>query len=299
MYRTLNLSTRDGKEMSSGEFMFFLTNANISRSPYEKLSYRINSIAIPQGYYQTIRTDVTDTLDAQVLDADDNVLGTATLTFTAGDYTTNQLITEIETKWTASTLVAHSGITITYSRTTKKLSFVPTTVDRKIVLSSTSRCSDVIGLSADITATYGTAKQLQNVANMNTVTCIYVHSSISPSMSYDSALGDRTNIVANIPVDKVASILVHTATGTDLMPLEFDHLSYITLSLRDDHNRPLSNNGVSWTINVIIRKDYATPISPPLPPPKIEEGIKSDSKTLPPDIKEATTTTIDATAESK
>ena len=70
------------------------------------------------------------------------------------------------------------------------------------------------------------------------------------------------------------------------------HLSFITVSMRDDQNRPLDNNGIPWSIAIVIRM-VEIPIAPStakkLPKKEKRKGIKL-VKRKPTVIKDTTTT---------
>ena len=256
MSHALYLNSRDANTATSdgSEAWFVLTNAGLLRRPGVRFHIQVESITLPQAFYQTVRAGVNDAFAAIVTDLADTPLASAVLTLTAGDYSVSQLIAAIGTQWLASTLEASSGITITYSRTSKKLSFVPTTASRRITLiHETSTSAELTGLTADTTATEGTAVELGSVANMNSITCVQVHSSLTPSGAYDSSTGDRCNIVASVPVDRFGSILVHRAYGVVLQPIDATSISYIHLALRDERGRPVDNNGISWSIAIRVQ----------------------------------------------
>jgi hypothetical protein len=256
MSHALYLNSRDANTTTSdgSEAWFVLNNAGLMRRPGARFHIQVESITLPQAFYQTVRSGVNDAFAATVTDLADTPLASAVLTIVPGDYSASQLITAISTQWLASVLEASSGITITYSRTSKKLSFVPTTASRRITLTyATSTSAELTGLTADTTATTDTAVELGGVANMNSVTCVQVHSSLTPSGAYDSATGDRCNIVASVPVDRFGSILVHRAYGVVLQPIDVASISYIHLALRDERGRPVDNNGVSWSIAIRVQ----------------------------------------------
>ena len=108
MSHALYLNSRDANTTTSdgSEAWFVLNNAGLMRRPGARFHIQVESITLPQAFYQTVRSGVNDAFAATVTDLADTPLASAVLTIVPGDYSASQLITAISTQWLASVLEA-------------------------------------------------------------------------------------------------------------------------------------------------------------------------------------------------
>ena len=243
------LHSRDGTTHGAERCtVHYMGGAQILRQRGTHLGMQVESLVVNQGFYNSVRVGVTDKLVGAVLDGED-VLETATLTLTAGDYTIPLLIAEIQEQWAAAFVEAN--VVLTYRRVTKRLSIVSDTVGRTVRLTlQGSTAAELIGLTADTDAAT-VATELGRVANVNSISMLQVHSSLSVR-SFDSHEGDLGTVIISVPVDKMGSILTYRAGGVALQPLHVDHISVIALWLTDEQGRVVDNDDLNWSITLRI-----------------------------------------------
>jgi len=224
----------------------------ISTPPNVSILLSVVDIEIPLAFYVINENNNTIAFTS-------STGGNYTYTIAIGNYSTDDLLTELTTtvpmttasNWsdTYSPASDLSSMTITYSHLTNKISFDASgcsTSPQDMLLSSTA--SEILGFTKTTTHTFESdILTSNNAVNLAGITSIYIDSNFQ-TQSLDSKSLSSSTILCKIPVDiSSLGILVWTNATGFKTHIKESHLNVIRLRLLDPDRNLLNLNGVDWT----------------------------------------------------
>jgi len=246
----VHINSIDADQVVDGSsFIKVLGSHFIEKKAGYRVRFSVESVVIPQGYYQTIRTGINDQIAVEIYDTGDVLQSTGTVTLNAGDYTVYELNEELSTQF-ASTMSGYE-VTVGFSTTLKKINITFNTPGYYAVFKLVgTTAKKIIGLSTDLTCEHAVETTMHNVANMNSVLAVDIYSNLRND-NYSSSTGEKSSVLCRIPTTAFKGDIMRWTNRTGLrQTLQGEHLSSIYLALRDQDGRVLDNNGVEWTIQI-------------------------------------------------
>jgi len=176
-----------------------------------------------------------------------NTATTYTVTITPGNYSSSELVTELQTKMNA----AFPGNTVTFSNITNKLTFANASPIKLVYAGNT--IAPIIGLSADTSS--GTSVTCQNVLDLTGTNHIYVMSDIVDSaQNIPYCDSNKRGILHRVVNDQgPGAIIIDKAQAYLASEYYFNSqfiLSTFNLRLVDENFVDLDLNGLDWNIEL-------------------------------------------------
>lgn len=238
----------------------------ISAMPNISMMMSVVDVEIPLAFYVVNENNNTIVWES-------STGSTHTYTITEGNYSTDDLLTQLDTtvpmktagNWTP-TYTPTSDLTnmaITYDDLTNKITFDCTGgTQSPDNITATSTALEILGFKKE-TAVSFTADKLTSQSNVNLagITAIYVDSNFQTD-SLDSKSGATSSILCKIPVNVSSlGILVWTNYTGYKTYIKEKHLNVVRLRLLDTDRNVLDLNGVDWTatlqVDFVYTREYS------------------------------------------
>lgn len=235
----------NSENRSSGTASNFKTRLNRGINNIE--SIKVRSVEIPNSFYPVNSNNNT-------IQFQDNVPNTYSVTLTAGSYTASELLTEIETKMSASLAGFTGG---SFDDNTLKFTLTNSTNDFKILDSTTTTAQKLIGLSGD--TALGSSWTSDNAVNITGPNYLFIMSNTLSSgrrLAYSDT--EERPIFLKVPINCNFSevIMANESFQHEETHLLYDNqfsMNEIDLQLVDDTYRELDLNGLNWSIEFMVR----------------------------------------------
>lgn len=254
----INLSSKNailnnGSYLSDVQFKF----QNLYRETSDTLEAHISitNAQIPISFYNI---NVYNNL--LVLDISGS--GIYNLFLTRGNYNANNLITEIQTRFTNAGI---TDITTTISSITGLLTFTKTTGDFSI-LSSQSTISKVLGFDPTVSSYISTLGVLSAPYPLNLLGTLKIRilSYDLLTNNIDSSVQGNLNLLSTIPIEAgTYGLILYDNFNNVQSILKNDNLDGFDLKLIDDDGNLINFNGADWSITLLLsitrkRKEKST-----------------------------------------
>lgn len=187
---------------------------------------------------------------------------TYNLILTRGNYNANNLITEIQTRFTNAGI---TDITTTISSITGLLTFTKTTGDFSI-LSSQSTISKVLGFDPTVSSYTSTLGILSAPYPLNLLGTLKIRilSYDLLTNNIDSSVQGNLNLLSTIPIEAgTYGLILYDNFNNVQSILKNDNLDGFDLKLIDDDGNLINFNGADWSITLLLsitkkRKEKST-----------------------------------------
>jgi hypothetical protein len=231
----------NSKNRSSGTVSNFTTKLPVVLE--NVISIMIRSVDIPITYYVINSTNNTFKFNGS---------GLKTVTITAGNYSANDLATEIQTRMNAT---AFTGTTVVYSDLTNKFVFTNAVAFNLVFAANTF--APIIGLTADTASS--TTVTTQNVIDISGTNHIFVVSNNLLQGIDRLYISDTSqkNILHKVSVDayptQVLTDRVQDYHANEHFYASQVSINDINLQLVDEDFVELNLNGADWNIELVVK----------------------------------------------
>jgi hypothetical protein len=240
--RIITLNSQDGEKQNGT----YLSNINFNFS------------GLLSDDKNIIRTYIT-VLNAQfpvsfyIIEDDNNVLSYTensvpkTITITIGNYNGNQMVTALNTGFTAN----GSNVTVTLNSQNGILYFF-ITGGASFTFLSTSTIKSILGFSSDITST--TAIIMPYQLNLLGKKKIFINSNNLRNSAFSSKSLSCVQTIASVPVDQPPYAMINYTSVSDLEKnIIFNRsLDMLDIQIVDEENKYVNFRNINWSITLCL-----------------------------------------------
>lgn len=225
----------------------------LERMTGHKFHISLSSAEIPYVWYNISSYLVNNKIE--ISDSSGDVV----ITLSDGNYDIFDLINDLNAN-------ASFPFSTLFDSKTYKVTFTNASVDTKTIrfdLESSKGMAKILGFSETMKTVNSSASVTsEGVVNMRPIHSLYLHSNLAASNVITSQFGAIENIIDKIPLGEVGPSQIITYDPYETAPftsiIVIDSINIFELSLRDQNNRLLQLNDVSYEISLLIeqRLDY-------------------------------------------
>jgi hypothetical protein len=231
---------------TSGSVNDFKISLPPARTLKNVRSIEVHNIELPFSWYPI--TSANNTIAFT-----DDIPNDYTCTITPGNYTGDELASEIQTKMSAEL----AGFTVTYNPKTLKFTIANGSDDFELIYTTTT-ASKLIGLDEDsgVVATWTS----DNIINLSGTNHVYLISH-KLSQGRDQAIVDNTlkDIFIRIPVDEgFGNVIRYKTEASQTATIQYQNnfnITEIDFSLVDEDFVALDLNGLNYTVELWVYSD--------------------------------------------
>ena len=236
---------------SNTDFLYQMTQPiNFhKRSENKQYFIRIENIKVPVSFYNL--NSNYDTFNFTLSSS-----GAQSITLDHGNYTIDELISELETQMNAIL----SGFTITYNEITQKVSIQNATVQNISAISGNGW--RLVGFENTQTIAASATVVGNNVAYTNTTSCLkLVISNLVSNNVYANSITEGTfkntnlqNVSVNLPVKEIRNefVFVDNHMGPMIKLPNISSIKNLNIRLVDVYNNVVSLNGLFLSFDIVI-----------------------------------------------
>jgi len=241
----------EGLSVSNTDFLYQMTvPINFHKRSNDKQYFiRIENVKIPVSFYNL--NSNYDTFNFTL-----STSGAQTITLTHGNYTIDELISELETQMDAIL----NGFTITYNEITQKVSIQNGTAQNITAISGNGW--RLIGFESTQTIAAAATVVGNNVAYTNTTSCLkLVISNLVSNNVYSNSIDEGTfkttnlqNVSVNIPVKEIRNefVFVENHMGPMQKMPNISSIKNLNIRLVDVYNNVVDLNGLFLSFDIVV-----------------------------------------------
>lgn len=245
----------EGLSASNTDFLYQLTQPINFHKRGENKQYfvRIENVKIPVSFYNL--NENYDTFNFTL-----DISGPQTITLTHGNYTIDELISELETQMDAIV----NGFTITYNEITQKVSIQNATAQTILGISGNGWRLIGFDVSSPIPVLIipSSTRVGTNVAYTNTTSCLkLVISNLVSNNVYSNSIiegqfknTNLQNVSVNLPVKEIRNefVFIDNHMGPMIKLPNISSIKNLNIRLVDVYNNVVSLNGLFLSFDIVI-----------------------------------------------
>jgi hypothetical protein len=223
----------------------------------ELINVRVAEMEIPISYYNLTSNNNSFRLEFVLNDATNGVFSK---TFTEGNYTTSDLVTELNAISDQTAGSNTVSLVASFDFKTSKFSFVVTSSSSNIATITFNEgvtCEKVLGLNKQVITLGSVATHTiiaENVCDLNRTNNIYLETDLL--LESRNTLGEKSGILAKVQMNKSFFDIVHFQNNTNediTLDKKDTYLDHINLRLvTESQNESLNFNGAEWTATLLF-----------------------------------------------